>query len=65
MKINDIIDGLDRFDDVICCSYEECPIYREDFCPCPDGEEVCLCFAEARKALRKLKYIEDNNLANM
>ena len=65
MKINDIINALDRFDDVLCCSYEECPIYREDCQPCPNGEELCLCFAEARKALRKLKCIEDNNLVNM
>lgn len=65
MKINDIIYGLNMFEDVLCCSYEECPIYREYGYPCPDGKEVCLCFAEARKALRKLKCIEDNNLVNM
>ena len=61
MDINNIIDSLDRFDDVICCSYEECPIYRTELRPCLDGEELCLCFAEARKALRKLKCIEDHS----
>ena len=62
MQIDQIIDGLDRFDDIICCSAEDCPIYKEEYGACPDGKEVCKCFAEARKALRKLKYIEDNNL---
>lgn len=61
MDINKIIECLDRFDDVVCCSYQECPIYRTELQACPDGEELCLCFSEAKKALRKLKYIEDNN----
>lgn len=61
MDINKIIECLDKFDNVVCCSYEECPIYRTKLQSCPDGEELCLCFSAASKALRKLKYIEDNN----
>lgn len=61
MDINKIINCLDRFDDVICCAYEDCPIYRTELQACPYGQEVCLCFSEAKKALLKLKYIEDNN----
>lgn len=61
MDINKIIDCLSRFDDVICCSHEECPIYRTELRACPDGKELCLCFSEAKKKLRKLKYLEDDN----
>ena len=62
MDINKIIEYLDRFDDVVCCYYEECPIYRTELQSYPDGKELCLCFSEAKKALCKLKYIEDNNI---
>lgn len=61
MDIDEIIKCLDMFDDIVCCSYEECPIYRTNLKGCPDGKEVCLCFSEAKKRLRKLKYIEDSN----
>lgn len=61
MDINNIIECLDRFANVLSCSYEECPIFRTELQSCPDGKELCLCFSEATKALRKLKYIEDNS----
>ena len=59
MTVDKIIESLEKFDDNVCCCYDGCPVYRAEFQSCPDGEEECLCFRAAIKALRKLQYIEE------
>lgn len=61
MDIANIIECLDRFNNVLNCSYDECPIYRTELQSCIDGEELCLCFSEAKRALLRLKQLEDDS----
>ena len=57
MTINEIINGLEQFDNYITCCYEECPIYRANLKPCDDGMEMCERFSEAKNLLHQFKFM--------